>query len=64
MTLPRSPGEPQQRPAYRREPRASCPDDNELLRRVSVGALVNASARAGACLAKQTEGGKSWKDVR
>ena len=58
------PGEPRQRPAYRPEPRASCPTDNELLRPVSVGALANAFARARACFAKQIESGKNWRDVR
>ena len=58
------PGEPRQRPAFKPEPRASCPDDNELLRPVSVGALSNAYARARACFAKQIQAGKTWRDVR
>ena len=58
------PGETQQRPAFKPEPRASCPDDNELMRPVSVGALSNAYARARACFAKQIQNGKSWRDVR
>ena len=58
------PGEPQQRPAFRPEPRATCPDDNELLRPVSVGALSNAYARARACFARQLAAGKSWRDVK
>ncbi len=59
------PGEKtQQRPAYTPEPRASCPDDNELLRPVSVGALSNAYARARACFAKQLQAGRKWTDVR
>jgi hypothetical protein len=57
------PGEPAQRPAFRPEPRASCPTDNELLRPVSVGALTNAYARARACFARQIAAGKSWRDV-
>jgi hypothetical protein len=57
------PGEPQ-RPAFKPEPRASCPADNDLLRPVSVGALTNAYARARACFAKQIGAGKSWKEVR
>lgn len=57
------PGEPQ-RPAFRPDPRAGCPSDNELTRPVSVGALANAFARARACFAKQIEAGKSWRDVR
>ena len=58
------PGEPQQRPAFKPEPRASCPDDNELLHPVSVGALSNAYARARACFAKQIQSGRTWRDVR
>ena len=61
---PPIPGEPPQRPAFRPEPRAPCPADNELLRPVSVGALTNAYARARACFAKQIAAGKSWRDVR
>jgi stage II sporulation protein D (peptidoglycan lytic transglycosylase) len=56
-------GEPQ-RPAFKPDPRASCPTENELLRPVSVGALANAYARARACFAKQIQGGRSWRDVR
>ena len=58
------PGEPQQRPAFKPAPRASCPEDNELLRPVSVGALSNAYARARSCFAKQLQSGRSWRDVR
>ena len=58
------PGERPQRPAFTPGPRASCPDDNELLHPVSVGALSNAYARARACFAKQIQAGKNWKDVR
>jgi stage II sporulation protein D len=58
------PGEPPQRPAFKPKPRASCPDDNELLRPVSVGALSNAYARARACFAKQIAAGKTWRDVQ
>jgi len=61
---PPIPGEPQQRPAFKPELRASCPTDNELRRPVSVGALANAYARARACFAKQVAAGKSWRDVR
>ena len=61
---PMIPGEPQQRPAFKPEPRASCPDDNELLHPVSVGALSNAYARARSCFAKQIQSGRSWRDVR
>ena len=58
------PGEPQQRPAFKPAPRGSCPDDNELLHPVSVGALSNAYARARSCFAKQLHAGRNWKDVR
>ena len=58
------PGEPRQRPAFKPEPRASCPDDNELLHPVSVGALSNAYARARSCFAKQIQSGRAWRDVR
>jgi hypothetical protein len=53
-----------QRPTYKPEPRASCPDDQELLHAVSVGALSNAYARARTCFAKQIAAGKSWRNVR
>jgi SpoIID/LytB domain protein len=58
------PGEPRQRPAFKPEPRASCPADAELLHPVSVGALSNAYARARACFAKQIQAGRTWRDVR
>ena len=61
---PLIPGEPRQRPAFKPEPRASCPDDNELLHPVSVGALSNAYARARACFAKQIQAGRTWRDVK
>ena len=57
-------GEVTQRPAYRPDPRASCPADRELLQPVSVGALANAFARARACFVKQVDAGRNWKDVR
>jgi stage II sporulation protein D (peptidoglycan lytic transglycosylase) len=50
--------------APRPEPRAACPDDHELLRPVSVGALSNAYARARSCFARQIADGKSWRDVK
>jgi stage II sporulation protein D len=58
------PGEATERPAFKPEPRAACPDDNELRRPTSVGALSNAYARARTCFAKQMQSGKSWKDVK
>jgi SpoIID/LytB domain protein len=58
------PGGVPQRPAFRPEPRASCPSDAELLHPVSVGALSNAYARARTCFAKQIASGRSWKDVK
>ena len=61
---PMIPGEPRQRPAFKPEPRASCPDDNELLHPVSVGALSNAYARARRCFAKQIQAGRTWREVR
>jgi SpoIID/LytB domain protein len=61
---PPIPGETPQRPAFRPAPRAACPDDPELLRPVSVGALSNAYARARACFARQIQGGRAWRDVR
>jgi SpoIID/LytB domain protein len=60
---PMIPATRQQRPAFKPEPRASCPSDNELLHPVSVGALSNAYARARACFAKQIESGRTWRDV-
>jgi hypothetical protein len=60
---PMIPGEPQQRPAFKPQARASCPDDNELLHPVSVGALSNAYARARTCFAKQIQSGRTWRDV-
>ena len=50
--------------ALRLEPRGSCPDDNELLRPVSAGALSNAYARARSCFARQVAAGKNWRDVK
>ncbi|MBI3493790.1 MAG: SpoIID/LytB domain-containing protein [Acidobacteria bacterium] len=44
--------------------RPSCPEDNELLRPVSAGALSNAYARARACFARQIQSGKAWRDVK
>jgi hypothetical protein len=61
---PMIPGEPLQRPAFKPDPRASCPGDNELLHPVSVGALSNAYARARACFARQIQTGKTWRGVR
>jgi stage II sporulation protein D (peptidoglycan lytic transglycosylase) len=61
---PMVPGEPRQRPAFKPEPRASCPADNELLQPVSAGALSNAYSRARACFAKQVQAGTSWRDVK
>jgi stage II sporulation protein D (peptidoglycan lytic transglycosylase) len=58
------PGAASQRPAFKPEPRTTCPTDNELLRPVSVGALANAYARARRCFVKQIENGRSWRDVR
>ena len=57
-------GEPEQRPASRPDPRASCPTDRELLQPVSVGALANAFARARACFVRQIDAGRTWRDVK
>jgi len=56
--------DPQQRPAFRPAPHASCPTDAELLQPVSVGALGNAFARARECFAKQIQAGTSWREVK
>jgi SpoIID/LytB domain protein len=61
---PMVPGELRQRPAFKPEPRATCPADNELLEPVSAGALSNAYSRARSCFAKQIQAGTSWRDVR
>ena len=53
-----------ERPAFKPDPRASCPTDGELLRPVSAGALANAYARARTCFAKQIAAGRPWRDVR
>jgi stage II sporulation protein D len=52
------------RSAFKPEPRTPCPDDIELLRPVSVGALTYAYARARVCFEKQIAAGRSWRDVR
>jgi hypothetical protein len=46
------------------EPRGKCPQDNELLYPVSVGALADAYGRARACFARQIDAGKDWRDVK
>ena len=53
-----------QRPAFKADARASCPDDRELRFPVSAGALSNAHARARACFARQIEAGRTWRDVK
>jgi SpoIID/LytB domain protein len=42
----------------------SCPDDRELLRPASPGALSNAYARAAACVGRQIAAGKKWSEIR
>ncbi|MEP7304015.1 MAG: SpoIID/LytB domain-containing protein [Acidobacteriota bacterium] len=59
---PAVPGAPDARPAESR--RAPCPDDAELLRPVSVGALTNAYARAESCFVRDLAKRKSWRDIR
>ncbi|HMJ82185.1 MAG TPA: hypothetical protein VK504_03400, partial [Vicinamibacterales bacterium] len=51
-------------PAFKPERRTPCPDDIELLRPVSVGALSYAYARARVCFEKQIAAGRNWRDVR
>ncbi len=46
------------------EARTPCPADAELASPVSAGALVDAYARARACVARQVSGGRSWREVR
>jgi SpoIID/LytB domain protein len=46
------------------ERRGVCPQDNELLRPVSAGALADAYARARSCFARQIDSGRSWQNVR
>jgi stage II sporulation protein D (peptidoglycan lytic transglycosylase) len=61
---PPAPSGSRPRSAFKPEPRTPCPEDVELLRPVSVGALSYAYARARACFEKQIAAGKSWRDVR
>jgi hypothetical protein len=44
--------------------RASCPDDAELGRPVSAGALSNAYARAQSCFVRDLMKRKSWRDIK
>ncbi|HEX4347925.1 MAG TPA: SpoIID/LytB domain-containing protein [Vicinamibacterales bacterium] len=44
--------------------RTICPNDIELQRPISPGALADAYARARACFARQIEAGRAWKDIR
>ena len=46
------------------QPRLPCPDDADLLRPVSAGALSNDYARAHACFVRQITRGRAWQDVR
>ncbi len=55
-------GRTETRPVER--PRSSCPDDAELLRPVSVGALSNAYARAQSCFVRDLAKRKSWRDIK
>jgi hypothetical protein len=48
----------------RPDPHGPCPDDDELLRPVSAGAFANAAERARACVARQLEAGRDWREVR
>jgi stage II sporulation protein D len=42
----------------------SCPTDADLLHPISVGALMDATARARACFERELQGGRTWRDVR
>ena len=44
--------------------RGACPEDVELLRPTSIGALSDAMVRARACFERQLSSGKSWRDVK
>jgi hypothetical protein len=44
--------------------RVACPQDSDLLRPVSAGALTDAYARARACFERQLAQGRSWREVR
>ena len=59
---PAVPGAPEARLGESR--RAPCPDDAELLRPVSVGALTNAYARAESCFVRDLAKRKSWRDIK
>lgn len=59
---PAIPGRTETRPVE--GPRSSCPDDAELLRPVSVGALSNAYARAQSCFVRDLAKRKSWRDIK
>jgi stage II sporulation protein D len=61
---PPIPADIPQRPAFKPQPRASCPTDAELAHPVSIGALSNAHARARTCFARQIAAGRRWQDVR
>jgi SpoIID/LytB domain protein len=63
----RDPGAGMTTPTMRKpvlQPRTECPADSELSQPVSIGALMNAYARARLCFARQVAQGKSWRDVR
>jgi hypothetical protein len=70
-------GELPERPAWIREgaavyfsmpdapgARPPCPQDVELQRPVSIGALGDAYARARTCFERQVSGGRDWRRVR
>jgi stage II sporulation protein D len=44
--------------------RVACPEDSDLLRPVSAGALTDAYARARSCFERQLAQGRSWREVR
>jgi hypothetical protein len=70
-------GELPERPAWIREgaavyfsmpdaggSRPPCPQDVELQRPISIGALADAYARARTCFERQVSGGRDWRRVR
>jgi stage II sporulation protein D len=46
------------------ERRDSCPQDAELLRPASIGALTDAYARARACFERQLSAGRKWNEIK
>ena len=51
-------------PARELPGRVKCPEDAELLRPASPGALSNAYARAATCFARQMNAGRKWTEIK